>query len=182
MAIYTKKGDYGETSLYEEESTQRKRVSKDSLRVETLGAIDELTSFLGIAKIKIEDKKTQNIIGNIQKNLLTIGSIISGSKLRFSKAQTRKLEKLIDVLEGELPVLKNFIVAGGHPAAAYLQYARSLARRSERAVVSLSKLERVKPQILTYLNRLSDALFMLARNENYKMGKRDEVWSGERNI
>ena len=123
---------------------------------------------------------SQKIIDNIQRNLLTIGSITAGSELRFSFIQTKKLEKVIDDLEGKLPVLKNFVVPGGSFTAGLLQYSRSLARRAERRVVSLNRVERVKPQILTYLNRLSDALFMLAREANYKSGIRDEVWVGKK--
>jgi ATP:cob(I)alamin adenosyltransferase len=93
--------------------------------------------------------------------LLTIGSTIAGSKLRFSSVQTKNLEKQIDELEGKLPILKNFVVPGGNASAGALQYARSLSRRAERRVVALSQIERVKPQILEYLNRLSDYLLCL---------------------
>ena len=176
MVIYTKRGDRGETSTFDESGAQRARISKDSLKVEALGAIDELNSFLGITKAQMEDTKTQKILDTIQRNLLTIGSITAGSKLRFSSIQTKKLEKAIDDLEGKLPVLKNFVVPGGNPTSAQLQYARALARRAERRVVALSKEEKVKPQVLIFLNRLSDYIFMLARDVNHKSGILDEIW------
>jgi cob(I)alamin adenosyltransferase len=166
--------------MFDEGSSQRVRVSKDSARVEALGAIDELNSFLGICKSSSENASMIRIIEAIQRNLLTIGSITAGSKLRFSKVQTKKLEKLIDNLEGKLPVLRNFVVPGGSTSATQLQYARSLARRAERRMVSLSKFEEVRPQILEYLNRLSDILFMLAREQNNNVGIKDEVWIGNK--
>lgn len=178
MVIYTKRGDKGKTSLYDKDSTQRDRVSKDSLRVRAIGALDELNSYLGVV---IASSQNPNLIGRlkeVQRNLFTIGSILAGSKLRFFKTKTHELEKEIDKLEGELPVLKNFILPGGADPAAHLQYARSISRRAERAVVSLSKKDPVKPQILTYLNRLSDYLFMMARSVNHKLDISEETWVG----
>jgi len=176
MVIYTKRGDKGETSLYDEGSAQRMRVSKSSCNIAALGAIDELNSYLGVAVAITKDKSLSLSLRNVQKNLLTIGSILAGSKLRFSSVQTRKLEKLIDELEGNLPVLKNFILPGGSQVSAHLHYARALSRRVERAVVRLTKEKPVKPAILTYLNRLSDTLFMLARNEIAKNGIKERIW------
>lgn len=178
MAIYTKRGDRGETSLYDEKNTQRTRISKDSLIVNTLGVIDELNSSIGVAVSFCDDKKTKTLLEEVQKDLLRIGSIIAGSKLRFSKSKTRKLEKVIDGLEGSLPVLKNFIIPGGEKFASHLHFSRSLARKAERKMVALSKEIRVKEQILAYLNRLSDFLFMLARQASHKKGKKDTVWKG----
>jgi cob(I)alamin adenosyltransferase len=175
MAIYTKKGDKGETSLY-----VGKRVLKDSLVINAIGAIDELNSYFGVVISVSEDPQPKKILKDIQKDLLTIGSILSGSDLRFFKNRTTKLEKMIDELEGKLPPLKHFIIPGGTRVAAHLQYARSLVRRAERAVVALSKEEKVKPQIFTYLNRLSDLVFMLAREVNYKMGVKEETWIGKK--
>lgn len=191
MAIYTKRGDKGKTSLYDKASTQRerarlagdgesRRVSKDSLRIRAIGALDEFNSYLGVA---IASSQNPNLIGNlkeVQRNLFLIGSILAGSKLRFFKTKTGELEKEIDKLEGMLPVLKNFILPGGATLAAHLQYARAICRRAEREVVSLSEKNTVKPQILTYLNRLSDYLFMLARNANFKTEVEEEAWVGKK--
>ncbi|OGM23720.1 ATP:cob(I)alamin adenosyltransferase [Candidatus Woesebacteria bacterium RIFCSPHIGHO2_01_FULL_39_28] len=170
MAIYTKRGDRGQTSLYDRQNKQNIRIDKNSLRIEAIGAIDELNSFLGII----------SQVKEIQKDLFVIGSILAGSELKFFRSKTKKLEKTIDKLEGELPVLKNFIIPGGSKDSAYFQYARALARRAERRVVALSKVERVKPQILSYLNRLSDYLFILARYANFGEGIKEEVWKGSR--
>lgn len=182
MAIYTKRGDKGETSLYDEASSQRIRVSKDSLRIRALGAIDELNSFLGITISFSNTPELTGYLKEIQRNLLTIGSITAGSKLRFSSLQTKKLEKIIDKLEGELPVLANFILPGGTVFSSHLQFCRSLTRRAERTIVTLSKAEgeKVKPEVLIYLNRLSDFLFMLARKANFDLGITDDIWSGSK--
>ena len=162
--------------MYDESSAQRARISKDSLKVEALGAIDELNSFIGIIKTASDDKQLQKTLGEIQRNLLTIGSITAGSKLRFSKTNTKKLEQLIDDLEGKLPVLKNFVVPGGSSLSAHIQYTRAMSRRVERRIVALNKSRKVKLQILTYLNRLSDYFFMLARETNFREGVKEEIW------
>ena len=180
MAIYTKRGDKGQTSLYDKKNSQRKRVPKDSLIVSTLGAIDELNSFLGVALSFCEDKKTRAHLELVQNNLLKIGSITAGSKIRFTKTQTKHLEKIIDDLEGSLPVLKNFILPGGTKFAAHLHFSRSLSRKAERKMVTLSKEKEVKPQVMTYLNRLSDFLFMLARQANHKKGVTETSWRGSK--
>jgi cob(I)alamin adenosyltransferase len=180
VAIYTKKGDKGETGLYQKDSNQKNRMSKDSLKIEALGAIDELNSYLGVTALYSEGEKIQNYIKEVQKNLLTIGSIVAGAKLRLSKSQTLKLERVIDELEGALPVLKNFVIPGGSRLAGHLHYARSLSRRVERRVVGLSKLDSVSPNVLTYLNRLSDYLFMLAREANKDAGVKEIVWVGKK--
>lgn len=180
MVIYTKRGDKGETSLYDPQNAQNIRISKTSAKISAIGAIDELNSFLGITKANVVDKMTVRQMGEIQKDLLTIGSILAGSGLRFSSTKTKRLEKIIDKLEGTLPVLKNFIIPGGSLGASYLQYARTLARKTERAVVAISEVTSVKPQILSYLNRLSDYLFMLARQENHNQGIKEKIWKGRK--
>lgn len=176
MTIYTKKGDGGETALYDAQNAQRKRVSKDSLRIQVIGSIDELNSYLGIAAAESENPEIAKLLREIQGDLLTIGSITAGSSLRFFGSKTKKLEIIIDDLEGSLPVLANFVLPGGSKLASHLQFARSLTRKAERKVVELSRLEKVRPQILTYLNRLSDFLFMLARKANSQAGVSDNIW------
>jgi cob(I)alamin adenosyltransferase len=172
MPIYTKKGDQGETGLY----SGRKRLKKDSIRIRAVGAVDEMNSFLGVVISTSDDSDLVTILKEIQNDLLIMGSILGGSGLRFSKVKVRKIEKEIDKLEAELPKLTNFIVPGGTETAARLHFARTLVRRTEREVVSLSKIEAVKPQILTYLNRLSDGLFMFARRVNFRKSVKEEVW------
>lgn len=180
MVIYTKRGDRGKTSLYDKTSGQRKRMPKDSLRASSLGAIDELNSYLGVVISSSEDMALNKKLKDIQNNLLTIGSLLAGSSLRFFKTNTRRLEKEIDEMEGELPVLANFILPGGSKIASNLQYARTLARKAERRLVTLNEEKKVKTQVLTYINRLSDYLFTLARDINYKMEIKDEVWVGRK--
>lgn len=176
MVIYTKRGDGGETSLYDKESRQNIRISKESLRIRVIGAIDEANSFLGVCASLSEDKKLNNLIIKIQENLFRIGAVLAGAKLRFSTSKTLVLEKEIDKLEGTLPVLKNFILPGGSPLAAHLQVARTIIRRAERELASLNQVESIKPEILSFINRLSDLLFMLARKINFEAKIREKVW------
>jgi cob(I)alamin adenosyltransferase len=179
MSVYTKRGDKGKTSLLEKNNEQKVRITKDSLIVEALGSVDELNSYLGVVYSFSESPKLQSIIHTMQTNLLTVGSTVAGAKLKFTEKQTKDLEKIIDELEGKLPVLSNFVYPRGTITSANLQYARSLARRCERRVVALSKETPIKPEILQYLNRLSDCLFTLAREENWVSGVKEEVWKGK---
>jgi cob(I)alamin adenosyltransferase len=180
MAVYTKRGDKGETSLFDGAARQNIRVSKDSLRIRAIGAVDEANSSLGVVVSFSSDKKLNTLITRIQAELFTIGSVLAGADLRFSKTRTLFLEKQIDKLEGSLPVLRNFILPGGSVVGSHVQLSRTLIRRAEREVVALFKVEPVKPQILTYLNRLSDFLFMLARRVNKDEGKKELVWVGRK--
>lgn len=180
MAIYTKRGDKGETSLYDPKSAQTIRVSKNSLVIETIGSIDELNSYLGVVLSTSQDRKLQKAIREVQRNLFTINSILAGAKLGFSKTKTVNLEKEIDKIEGSLPVLKNFILYGGTTTASHLYYARAICRRAERALVSLSKQSAVDSKLLAYLNRLSDYLFILARKVNFDQGVKEEIWQKSR--
>ena len=180
MAIYTKRGDKGETSLFDKASVQNIRVSKDSLRIRAIGAVDEANSSLGVVVSLSSDKKLNSQITRIQAELFTIGSILAGANLRFSKTRTLFLEKKLDKLEGTLPVLRNFLLPGGSVVASHLQVSRTFVRRAEREIVALSKAEPVKPQILIYLNRLSDFLFMLARKVNHDAGAKELVWVGRK--
>lgn len=174
MAIYTKKGDEGETGLF----SSGKRVAKDTLRIRAIGAVDEANSFLGVVSAFSDDPRLTKNLKEVQKNLFKIGSSLAGAKLRFSVASTRKLERQIDKLEGALPVLKNFILPGGAKESSLLFMARTFVRRAERLIVTLSRVEGVKPQILIYLNRLSDYLFMLARKVNSEKKVKEEAWRG----
>jgi cob(I)alamin adenosyltransferase len=172
MVIYTKKGDEGKTGIY----SDTKRLTKDSLRIRAVGAVDEVNSFLGVIVSSSEDNNLKMSLEEIQENLLVMGSMLGGSNLRFSKVKTKRLEREIDRLEKELPKLVNFIIPGGTKTAARLHYARTLVRRTEREVVNLRREELVKPQILIYLNRLSDYLFVFARGANFRKGVREKTW------
>jgi cob(I)alamin adenosyltransferase len=180
MSVYTKRGDKGQTSVFEKGNTQNIRITKDSLIVEALGANDELNSWLGVVYSFSESPWLKEKIDGIQTKLLAVGSTMAGAKLPFPEKHTKELEQLIDELEGKMPVLSNFVYPRGTQTSGQLQYARSLARRVERRVVALSKEMKIKPEILSYLNRLSDALFTLARYENFKNGMKEEVWIGKK--
>lgn len=181
MAIYTKRGDKGETSLYDPAASQSIRISKASAKINAIGSIDELNSFLGFISTKAE-KDILKKIRNVQVNLFTIGSILARAKLRFGLNKTTQLEEEIDEMEGSLPVLKNFILVGGSEVAAGIQFARSLTRRAERALATLNEIEKVKPEILTFINRLSDYLFMLSRKINYDKGISEANWKSGKMI
>ena len=177
MSVYTKTGDKGETRVFDKKTGELVKLSKNSCKIRAIGAIDELNSYLGIVRLEIEIEFEKDIL-NIQRNLFTINSILAGGNLRFSKTKTKKLEREIDEWEGKLPVLKNFIIYSGTPKSTQIFYARALCRKAERSVVKLSKEQKISDSILTYINRLSDYLFMLARFENHKSGVKEEIWKG----
>ena len=178
MTVYTRKGDKGETSLFEADPKKRCRVSKSSSRIQAIGAIDELNSYLGVANLHVKSAKSKKSIKLIQRNLFTIGSILSKAPIAFKKNETRSLEKKIDALEEKLPPLKNFLMPEGSAGAVHLMYARALARRAERRVVVLSHRGPVPENVLSYINRLSDYLFCLFREENALSGESEEIWVG----
>lgn len=158
--VYTKKGDKGETGTF------HGRISKSDQLAITLGTIDELNSWIGVCG---QDKE----LYRIQTNLMTINSILAGSKKhKFGSYETIHLEKLIDKLTKDLPELKNFIYPVGH-----LQVARTVCRRAERELVLLNANSKMlAPNILKYINRLSDALFTMARTHNLQNGVLEKTW------
>ncbi len=176
MAVYTKTGDKGVTRVFDKKTQKLVKVSKLSCKIRSIGTIDELNSFLGVSKSFSTDPVFQKKILEVQKNLFTINAILAGGNLRFSKSETKKLEKQIDIWEGELPVLKNFIIYGGSQESALVYYSRALCRTAERSLISFAKKEKVPEAILIYFNRLSDYLFMLARSQNFKNKKEEEPW------
>lgn len=175
MPIYTKKGDKGNTNFID----KSKRVDKDSVKVEALGSLDELNSFLGIARSFCDNPERNLFIKDIQDNLFRICSIIAGSDLKFNKSKTTRLEKEIDKIEAKTGPIDSFRFSQGTRFATHLMYARALARKAERRVVALSKVEDVKPQILQYVNRLSDMIFMLFREANFDNNIPEEGWKGK---
>lgn len=177
MPIYTKKGDKGETGLFSEKG-ESIRVSKDSIRVEAIGATDELNSFLGVCLIFCDDPKKAKFINEIQTNLFTINSILAGANLKFNKAMTTRLEKAIDKIDLKIPKLTTFVLPAGTGFATHLMYARTLARKAERRVAALNKAEKVHPNIVMYMNRLSDMIFTLFREANFDAGVKETYWKG----
>ncbi|MDD5023005.1 MAG: cob(I)yrinic acid a,c-diamide adenosyltransferase [Candidatus ainarchaeum sp.] len=178
MAIYTKKGDFGKTGL-----ADGKEIDKDDDVVEAYGTIDELNSLLGLVKSKITNENVQKEIERIQKNLFTIGVEIAGGKREFKGIEyyeIDEIEKQIDVIENKIPKLNHFIIPGGETSASLVHFARTVCRRCERKVVKVSKREKVRNEILVYLNRLSDFLFVLAREINYEKKIQDVEWKGKK--
>ena len=180
MKIYTKTGDKGKTSLF-----GGKRVWKDDLRIQSYGTVDELNSILGVAITEIKNKELKKILGGIQHELFNLGSDIASPKYKDNKnfsipridgSNTKRLEELIDDIDNKLSTLKNFILPGGSKGAALLHQARTVCRRAERELISLSKIEKVNLEIKIYLNRLSDLLFVLARFENFSSKHPDIEW------
>lgn len=169
MAIYSKKGDYGETDLY-----GGKRVRKSVDAVEVLGQFDEFNATLGLAR-SVLNKSASSNISLIQNDLFLLGSVVAGVELKKSLkdylgSQTRWLEKEIDTLDKKLPPLKNFILPNGCESSARLHLARAICRRCERALVALGEYV----ELIPYLNRLSDYLFVLARHANLQNKVKDD--------
>ncbi len=177
MTIYTKKGDRGETTLFNSKTSEKVLVPKDSLRINAIGAIDEVNSYLGTISFD-KEPWLKKIIEKLQEEFFTIGSMLAGANLRFYSTKTKHLEKQIDRMQKKLPAIKHFILPGGTLIGAQLCFARALVRKAERAVVALNKKEEIKPQILIYLNRLSDFLFVLARTVNKSRGVKEKYWQG----
>lgn len=167
MAIYSKSGDKGKTSLY-----KGRRVYKDNLGIEALGSIDEVNSYLGLIKACNKFKEVKNIIEGIQKDLISISAeIFAGSKTRkgIRREQIEKLEKLIFDSGKKINLKKDFYLPGQNPTSASLDIARVVARKAERRVISLYRKKLLEnPNILIYLNRLSDLLFLLARSSEVR--------------
>ncbi|OQA00611.1 MAG: Cob(I)yrinic acid a,c-diamide adenosyltransferase [Bacteroidetes bacterium ADurb.Bin408] len=177
--IYTKKGDKGETSLI-----GGKKVTKFDIRVEAYGTVDELKSYLAIIKDTEDNPALTKIISHIQERLFRVESQLACNEMLISKKlpsltqrDVQFLEKKIDHMEAMLPPLKNFIIPGGQLASSHCHVARCICRRAERIIVNLNSQEPVKPVILSYLNRLSDFLFMLARYLCLKRNCNDNIWS-----
>lgn len=176
MPIYTKKGDKGETGLFSADPDKKVRIPKSSKRIEAIGALDELNSYLGLICVDLDDKKLVKFIRDIQLNIFTINSILAGTGFKFSASKTVTLEKKIDFIGAKLPKLANFLLPSGTQSATQLMYARALARKAERRVVALNSNGKVNPNILKYINRLSDMLFMLFRYVNYVSGQKEVIW------
>lgn len=181
-AIYTRTGDLGETSLF-----GGKRVKKNSQRINTLGTIDELNALLGLAISQVRSKKLIKQLETIQTQLFEIGAEVansnanlvkSSSSRQLDEAKTTELENFIDEIDSKLPALRNFILPGGSFSSSLIHYCRTLCRRAERELTSLSEKEIINPSINKYLNRLSDFLFVAARYTNKNHGKKETIWKG----
>jgi cob(I)alamin adenosyltransferase len=180
--IYTKTGDHGDTGLGD-----GTRVPKDHPRVTAYGTVDELNATLGVFLLQLEQAVMPDaitFIRSVQNDLFDVGADLClppsdgekpGQALRVRAEQAERLEKAIDRWNEKLQPLKSFILPGGSPAAAWCHLARTVCRRAERDVVTLARSEKVNPQVIVYLNRLSDLLFVLARVCNGD-GQNDVLW------
>jgi cob(I)alamin adenosyltransferase len=179
MKIYTKTGDAGDTGLF-----GGPRVSKDAPRIEAYGTVDELNSALGVVRAQLEAGEINDLVARIQHELFDLGAQLATPNPAAHQTalvgarHIAALEAAIDRFEAGLEPLKQFILPGGTPAAAGLHLARAVCRRAERRVVTLAHAssEPVAGDILVYLNRLSDLLFVLARAVNRQAGRGDEPW------
>lgn len=167
--FYTRKGDKGLTSLFLCKKSASWRISKNSPRIEALGALDELNSLLGVCKIKSR-KEIKKILEIIQNDLFIIQGEIAGVKKTLDKSRIKKIEKIIDGIEKKLPKITSFTVAGGTELSSLLDYSRAVARRAERRCVAVK--QNISPTSFIYLNRLSSLLFALARYAN--RGKKEK--------
>ena len=179
MKIYTKTGDEGETSLFD-----NTRVSKADPRVDAYGEVDELNACLGAARAAGLDTEIGQALEQIQKDLFALGARLADPSARIAErvvkaavtsADVERLEKTIDTLEDELPPLRRFILPGGSSAGAHLHLARTVCRRAERRVIALGPAA-VEPVVIIYLNRLSDLLFVMARAVNHRARMPETEW------
>lgn len=184
MKIYTRTGDTGETALF-----GGGRVSKTHLRVEAYGTVDELNAVLGKALQSITDDVIRERVGLVQHDLFAIGSILAsppgpgGERPShvppFPDDRVAQMEQWMDEAEAELPPLRNFILPGGSAGSAELHLGRTVCRRAERRVVGVAHEEPDTGEVVSYLNRLSDLLFVYARLENHRAGGEEVIWKKE---
>ena len=180
MKIYTKTGDKGETGLF-----GGSRVRKDDPRIGAYGDVDELNAWIGAARSLSQNADVDGFLHKIQNDLFDLGALLAtpdkkrleGKAMSFiCKEDITYLEKAIDRLEVDLKPLQNFILPGGSEVGARLHVARTICRRAERSIVALMSQESVENEILIYINRLSDFLFVLARWVNFKEGISETEW------
>jgi cob(I)alamin adenosyltransferase len=175
--IYTRTGDAGTTGL-----ADGSRVTKDAPRIEAIGAVDELNSVLGALLAEKLPDAVRACLDNVQNDLFDLGGELSvpGHAI-MSNAHVERLERALDGFNKALPPLKDFILPAGSRPAALAHVARTVCRRAERRLVSLSRKQKVAPALLAYVNRLSDLLFVLARGLNRVAGHPDVLWQQGKN-
>ena len=179
VRIYTRTGDAGETGLFD-----GTRVSKADPRVDAYGDVDELGSWLGIVRTRIDSPDLAEMVIHLQRDLFALGARLADprrkiasrvDKVSLTEEDVTRLERWIDSLEAELPPLRRFILAGGNDAGAGFHFARAICRRAERRMVGLGA-DAVEPVALVYVNRLSDLLFTMARAANARAGVAETEW------
>ena len=173
--IYTRRGDAGSTSI-----SDGSMLSKDSTRISALGMVDELNCVIGllVSNLDVEDELIP-ILRDLQNRLFDVGGEVATPQMQLVLAEdTEKLESYCDLLNEKLPPLKEFILPGGSVSASHAHHARSVCRRAERSLVSLSNESSVRGDLLKYINRLSDLLFIIARVLARKNNSYEVLWEG----
>jgi cob(I)alamin adenosyltransferase len=179
VKIYTRTGDAGDTGLFD-----GTRVAKNDPRVAAYGDVDEINAWLGLANTEVGESDLRPMLERIQRDLFAVGARLADpsrkiadrvSKAAVTSEDISRLEVWIDGLESELPTLRRFILAGGCRGGAMLHVARTICRRAERAIVSLGR-DAFEPEVLIYVNRLSDLLFVMARVANRRAGVPETEW------
>ena len=181
MRVYTRTGDLGETSL-----SGGTRVQKDHPRLEAYGTLDELNSHLGLVQSVIPDTKEKELLTRIQNRVFTVTSNLAVDNPELLKKlpgiledDITDLEKAMDNLLDQIPPLTNFILPAGHSSVAICHIARTVCRRAERRMVSLSRESTLDPLLVKYINRLSDYLFVLARKTAYDLKVGEVIWTSD---
>ncbi|WP_293872520.1 cob(I)yrinic acid a,c-diamide adenosyltransferase [Flavobacterium sp.] len=185
MKVYTKTGDTGTTSLF-----GGTRVPKHHIRIESYGTVDELNSHIGLIRDQNLNQLYKNVLIEVQDRLFTVGAILAtppeketlknGQKrlqnLGILESDIEFLEKEIDTMEDSLPQMTHFVLPGGHTTVSYCHIARCVCRRAERLAVHLHEIEPTNEQVIKYLNRLSDYLFVLARKLSFDLKAEEVQW------
>lgn len=176
MKLYTKRGDSGQTGILGKD-----RLYKDDTRIEAYGNVDEVNSLFGLVKHHVYGE-FHSPISKIQALLLELGSELASSegKSRITDADVEWIESLIDQAEHETPPLKSFVLPGGSLGASWLQFLRTVVRRTERSIVSFSKEAELSPNAIPFINRLSDLIFAWARLINHRENIVDEIWESRK--
>lgn len=179
MKIYTKTGDQGQTSII-----GGTRLSKAHLRIEAYGNVDELNSHIGLLRDQEVNEDRRDLLKEIQDRLFTIGSSLAAdpekSKLKIPdlhESDIELLEKQIDLMNETLPMMRNFILPGGHPSISFGHIARTVCRRAERGCIALQQESFVAELVIKYLNRLSDYLFVLCRQMHHELNIEELPWN-----
>ena len=183
--VYTRRGDKGDTSL-----AGGQRVRKDSLRIEAYGTVDELNSFVGVARVSANEAglgELSRILLRVQHELFNLGSILATMpedvhprQARITEAEITLLESEIDTMNGRLPALRSFVLPGSCRLNAELHVCRTVCRRAERVCTALARQENVPGEAVKYLNRLSDALFVWSRWASHQTGAPETLWEPNR--
>lgn len=189
MKVYTKTGDQGTTALF-----GGTRVPKHHIRIESYGTVDELNSFIGLIRDQEIDVRSKEILVHIQNKLFTVGAVLATDPekailkngkerlniQKISDDEITLLENEMDIMNDTLPPMTHFVLPGGHTTVSYCHIARCVCRRAERLATNLNEFSPVESNVLKYLNRLSDYLFVLARKLSHDLGADEVKWIPEK--